>query len=84
MDIPKGETPDFGDPKSSDPASNGAAIIPPKVASVARSNSHATEWRVEVDLPEPLIVTGAELDAIEAYFGDLIEDCMTKIGKRRP
>jgi hypothetical protein len=84
MDIPKGETPDFGDPKSSDPASNGTSIIAPKMARAARSNSHATEWRIEVDLPEPLAVTGAELDAIEAYFGDLIEDCLTKISKRHP
>lgn len=30
-------------------------------------------WTVEIDLPEPIPVSTAELNAIEQYFGDLLD-----------
>ena len=35
--------------------------------------SDAEFWMVENELPDPLPVAKAELDAIEQYFGDLLD-----------
>jgi hypothetical protein len=35
--------------------------------------SNAEFWTVENELPDPLPVSKAELDAIERYFGDLLD-----------
>lgn len=38
-------------------------------------NEH--QWTVTDDLPEPLPVTAAELDVIETYLGDLLNDLLS-------
>lgn len=44
----------------------------------------AESWTVENELPDPLPVSTAELDAIERYFGDVLDSVFETKSRAQP